>query len=188
MPEITVLVRCIPLLETTRSVGGVVLLRDISELRRRDRLLSRKDATIREIHHRVKNNLQTISSLLRLQGRRLESAGGEGRDRGVGAAHPHRSRSCTRRCRARSATTSPSSRSCGRSRRWSRKALQSPDRPVRFKVEGDAGTLARAASRRRSRSCSPSCCRTWSTTRIATGGPAAIGSVVDWPTTDRCSR
>jgi two-component sensor histidine kinase len=50
-----------------------VLLRDISELRRRDLLLLSKDATIREIHHRVKNNLQTISSLLRLQGRRLDS-------------------------------------------------------------------------------------------------------------------
>jgi two-component sensor histidine kinase len=49
----------------------VVLLRDISELRRRDLLLLSKDQTIREIHHRVKNNLQTISSLLRLQGRRL---------------------------------------------------------------------------------------------------------------------
>ena len=53
--------------------GAVVLLRDVSDLRRRDRLLVSKDATIREIHHRVKNNLQTISSLLRLHGRRLES-------------------------------------------------------------------------------------------------------------------
>ncbi len=51
--------------------GVVLLLRDVTDLRRRDRLLLSKDATIREIHHRVKNNLQTISSLLRLQGRRL---------------------------------------------------------------------------------------------------------------------
>ena len=51
----------------------MLLLRDVTELRRRDRLLLSKDATIREIHHRVKNNLQTISSLLRLQGRRLSS-------------------------------------------------------------------------------------------------------------------
>ena len=70
---VTVLVRCIPLLETRGVTGAVVLIRDISELRRRDRLLISKDATIREIHHRVKNNLQTISSLLRLQARRIDS-------------------------------------------------------------------------------------------------------------------
>ena len=72
-PEVTVVLRCIPLLADGEVTGAVVLLRDISELRRRDRLLLSKDATIREIHHRVKNNLQTISSLLRLQGRRLAS-------------------------------------------------------------------------------------------------------------------
>lgn len=72
--EVTVLVRCIPMLERGVVSGAVVLFRDISELRRRDRLLLSKDATIREIHHRVKNNLQTISSLLRLQGRRLAAA------------------------------------------------------------------------------------------------------------------
>lgn len=48
-----------------------MFLRDVSEIRQLDLLLLSKDATIREIHHRVKNNLQTISSLLRLQGRRI---------------------------------------------------------------------------------------------------------------------
>jgi len=72
-PEVTVVVHSLPLVDGGTVTGGLVLLRDISELRRRDRLLMTKDATIREIHHRVKNNLQTISSLLRLQGRRLSS-------------------------------------------------------------------------------------------------------------------
>jgi two-component sensor histidine kinase len=49
-----------------------VLLRDVTELRRRDRELVTKDATIREIHHRVKNNLQTVAALLRLQARRMD--------------------------------------------------------------------------------------------------------------------
>ena len=69
--DVAVLMRGIPLLDHGAVTGAVVLLRDISELRHRDLLLLSKDATIREIHHRVKNNLQTISSLLRLQGRRL---------------------------------------------------------------------------------------------------------------------
>ena len=52
-------------------IGALVLLRDVTELRRRERELMTKDATIREIHHRVKNNLQTVAALLRLQARRL---------------------------------------------------------------------------------------------------------------------
>ena len=47
----------------------------MTELRRRERELVTKDATIREIHHRVKNNLQTVSALLRLQARRIEDPG-----------------------------------------------------------------------------------------------------------------
>jgi two-component sensor histidine kinase len=54
-------------------VGAVVLVRDVTDLRRRDRELVTKDATIREIHHRVKNNLQTVAALLRLQARRIGS-------------------------------------------------------------------------------------------------------------------
>lgn len=71
--DVTVTSRCIPLLADGKTEGSFILFRDVSELKRRDRLLLTKDATIREIHHRVKNNLQTISSLLRLQARRVES-------------------------------------------------------------------------------------------------------------------
>ena len=71
--DVTVQMMVLPLDATGDDDGMMVLVRDVSELRRRDRLLLSKDATIREIHHRVKNNLQTISSLLRLQGRRLAS-------------------------------------------------------------------------------------------------------------------
>ena len=77
-PDVTVLLRCIPLLDQGRVSGAVLLLRDVSEVRRRDRLLLSKDATIREIHHRVKNNLQTVAALLRLQARRTNNA--EGRE------------------------------------------------------------------------------------------------------------
>jgi two-component sensor histidine kinase len=71
--DTSVLVQAIPLIEGGRVTGVVVFVRDVTDLRRRDRILMSKDATIREIHHRVKNNLQTIAALLRLQGRRLES-------------------------------------------------------------------------------------------------------------------
>jgi two-component system, sensor histidine kinase PdtaS len=67
------LLKAIPLLGGDRVAGAFVLVRDVTDLRRRDRMLMSKDATIREIHHRVKNNLQTIAALLRLQRRRLKS-------------------------------------------------------------------------------------------------------------------
>ena len=70
---IVVVLRAYPLVAEDRVTGAVALLRDVSELRHHDRLLLSKDATIREIHHRVKNNLQTVSSLLQIQARRLAS-------------------------------------------------------------------------------------------------------------------
>src|SRR4051794_1772363 len=139
-PEITVLLRCIPLLDSHEVSGAVVLLRDISELRRRDRLLLSKDATIQEIHHRVKNNLQTISSLLRLQGRRLASPEAK-------AAIEE----SVRRVRSIALVHEILSRQAGEDVpfidivrpvcRMVEEAFSSADRPLRCIVEGDAGNL-----------------------------------------------
>jgi two-component sensor histidine kinase len=71
--EATVAVRMLPLTPNGRPLGALVLLQDVTELRRRDRQIISKDATIREIHHRVKNNLQTVAALLRLQARRVRA-------------------------------------------------------------------------------------------------------------------
>jgi two-component sensor histidine kinase len=75
-PDVIVLVQCVPLLEQRVANGAMILMRDVTDVRRLDRLLLSKDAAIREVHHRVKNNLQTISSLLSLQARRLGSEEG----------------------------------------------------------------------------------------------------------------
>ncbi|MET1073197.1 MAG: histidine kinase N-terminal domain-containing protein, partial [Umezawaea sp.] len=69
----SVLFRALPLRPRGNPAGALVLCRDVTEVRRRDRALMSKDATIREIHHRVKNNLQTVAALLRLQSRRTSN-------------------------------------------------------------------------------------------------------------------
>jgi two-component sensor histidine kinase len=121
----------------------VLLMRDVSELRKRDRLLLSKDATIREIHHRVKNNLQTISSLLRLQARRL--------------THPEAIAAVgdsVRRIRTIALVHEALSREPGDDvtfieivrplLRLAEEGLQSVDRPVRFTVQGDGGRIPAA--------------------------------------------
>ena len=142
--EVTLLTRTIPTLKRLgRGVvvtGGVVLLRDVSELRRRDRLLLTKDATIREIHHRVKNNLQTISSLLRLQARRLKS------EEAISAIAES-----VRRIRTIALVHETLSHEAGEDisfveivrplLRLVEEGLQSTDRPVKFNVQGDGGRL-----------------------------------------------
>ena len=72
-PSASLLLRVIPLRSSGQRSGALILLRDVTELRLRERELVSKEATIREIHHRVKNNLQTVAALLRLQGRRMEN-------------------------------------------------------------------------------------------------------------------
>jgi two-component sensor histidine kinase len=54
----------------SRPVGAILAIHDATEALRREQELRIKSAMIQEIHHRVKNNLQTIASLLRLQARR----------------------------------------------------------------------------------------------------------------------
>lgn len=70
---ISIRLRLLPLTDRGESAGVVVLCRDVTELSKRERQLVTKDATIREIHHRVKNNLQTVAALLRMQARRIPS-------------------------------------------------------------------------------------------------------------------
>jgi two-component sensor histidine kinase len=69
----TISLRSIPLKRAGERTGALILCRDVTDLRRSEQELITKDATIREIHHRVKNNLQTVASLLRMQGRRSKS-------------------------------------------------------------------------------------------------------------------
>ncbi len=142
--DVTLLTRCMPILaggpESGTVTGGLLLVRDVTEVRKRDKLLLSKDATIREIHHRVKNNLQTISSLLRLQGRRLESAEAK-----AAVAES------VRRIRTIALVHETLSREPGDDvafleivrplLRLAEEGLQSPDRPVRFTVQGDGGRL-----------------------------------------------
>ena len=70
---VTVALRAVPLKKTGQRFGAIVLTRDVTQVRLREREMITKDATIREIHHRVKNNLQTVASLLRIQSRRTTS-------------------------------------------------------------------------------------------------------------------
>jgi two-component sensor histidine kinase len=138
--DVSVLIRCIPLIDHGAVSGAVVLTRDVSELRRRDRLLLSKDATIREIHHRVKNNLQTISSLLRLQARRFSSPEAK-----------MAIEESVRRIRAIALVHETLSREAGDDvafvdivrplARMVEEGMSSEDRPVSFTVEGDAGFL-----------------------------------------------
>ena len=70
---VTVSLRAIPIRNRGARMGAIVLCRDVTEVRHQERELITKDATIREIHHRVKNNLQTVASLLRIQARRTHN-------------------------------------------------------------------------------------------------------------------
>jgi two-component sensor histidine kinase len=138
--EATVLLQAIPLVDDERVDGVLVLLRDVTDLRYRDRILLSKEATIREIHHRVKNNLQTIAALLRLQGRRLETteaqeaiAESERRIRSIAIVHETLSRDV--------GDIVPFSDIVHPLVRVVEETVSTPELRLHFAVEGDAGDL-----------------------------------------------
>ena len=55
-----------------KLTGVVMLISDVTDVRKKEEELILKSVAMGEIHHRVKNNLQTIASLLRLQSRRID--------------------------------------------------------------------------------------------------------------------
>lgn len=71
--KMTLVQRALPVVLNGVSVCTVVIMTDFTELKKKEKELLIKSAVIQEIHHRVKNNLQTIASLLRLQARRTKS-------------------------------------------------------------------------------------------------------------------
>jgi len=70
--DVAIMVHGVPLISEQKVTGVLTIVRDVSDIRHLNRVVLNKEAAVREVHHRVKNNLQTISSLLRLQARRSE--------------------------------------------------------------------------------------------------------------------
>lgn len=135
-----VVVRCMPLIQEDTLTGVLVLVRDITELRRVDRLLITKEAALSEVHHRVKNNLQTVSSLLSLQSRWLEEPEGKAalaesarRIHLMAAVHEILSGPDGDSTTFESVVTSLSG--------LLRESLAPPNAPISIKVEGAVGPL-----------------------------------------------
>lgn len=61
------------LMLNTPELMLVVIMQDITWRKEQEKELILKSVAIKEMHHRVKNNLQTIASLLRLQSRRSDN-------------------------------------------------------------------------------------------------------------------
>ncbi len=142
--DTVVIVRCIPLLDDVEVTGALVLVRDVSDLRRRDRLLLSKDAAIREVHHRVKNNLQTISSLLRIQYRRMPQ--GEARHALEESERRVRSIALVHEILSRDTTDAVDFNDIVPSLARMTEDMGSLDRPVRISCRGEAGSLEAAVA------------------------------------------
>jgi two-component system, sensor histidine kinase PdtaS len=132
--------RMLPLIQNGVVVAGLLIVREVTELRRHQRALKVKDATIREIHHRVKNNLQTVASLLRLQVRRTDNTEAKlalsesvRRISSIALVHEMLSEESQQRV--------DFDRVASRILKMLGDGLMSPDVPIELRVEGSAGEL-----------------------------------------------
>lgn len=71
--KLTLQIKYVAMKKENKVIGVTMLIKDITEVREKEKELILKSVAIQEIHHRVKNNLQTIASLLSLQSRRINN-------------------------------------------------------------------------------------------------------------------
>ena len=71
--KLTLQTKYVTMKKGEKVIGVAMLIKDVTEVREKEKELILKSVAIQEIHHRVKNNLQTIASLLSLQSRRIDN-------------------------------------------------------------------------------------------------------------------
>jgi two-component sensor histidine kinase len=113
----------------------MLLVRDFTEERRREQELRVKTAMMQEVHHRVKNNLQTIAALLRMQVRRMPGEAARsaveeaiGRILSVAVIHEFLSHQDSRVINIKEVS--------GRILTQIRQEMLAPDRKIWFELEG----------------------------------------------------
>ena len=62
----------LPIISGGKVTRTVLILTDVTAIREKEKQILVKDSVIKEIHHRVKNSLNTIAGMLRMQARRAK--------------------------------------------------------------------------------------------------------------------
>ncbi len=71
--DITLTAWGLPLFQQGKVQRTLLVLTDVTAIREKERQILVKNSVIKEIHHRVKNNLNTIAGILRMQARRADN-------------------------------------------------------------------------------------------------------------------
>lgn len=76
MQNKTLLVQVVPLFNKEHLVGAFLIMRDVTDIKKKEKELLAKTLTIRQVHHKVKNDLHTLGALLRMRQRHCLSEEG----------------------------------------------------------------------------------------------------------------